>query len=190
MKHLSLAFGTALLFAVTSMAQTSPATDNSQGTQGSSPAMSGQSGQTSSGQSGQTGNDSSMGQGSTSGSSMGHSQGSSTMSSDKGSMKGEKKMKGCIRSEGGNYMLEEKGGKTVALAGSDVSAHAGHEVVVHGTWENGGGAAMSESGSSSSGMSKGSGKTFNVSSVDMVSESCSMGKKSKSSSMGGSDQPK
>lgn len=184
MKHLSLALGTALLFAVTSMAQTSPATDNSQGTQGSSPAMSGQSGQT--GQTG-TGNDSSMGQGSTSGSSMGHSQGSSTMSSDKGSMKGEKKMKGCIRSEGGNYMLEEKGGKTVALAGSDVSAHAGHEVVVHGTWEGGG--AMSESSSGSS-MSKGSGKTFNVTSVDMVSESCSMGKKSKSSSMGASDQPK
>src|SRR5581483_9305978 len=173
MKHLSLVLGTALLFAVTSMAQTSPATDNSQGTQGSSPAMSGQSGQ--------TGSESGMGQGSNSGSSMGHSQGSSTMSSDKGSMKGEKKMKGCIRSEGGNYMLEEKGGKTVPLAGADVSAHAGQEVMVHGTWENGGGGAMSES-SGGSGMSKSSGKTFNVTSVDMVSDSCSMGKKSKSDS--------
>lgn len=110
------------------------------------------------------------------------------MGSEKGATKGEKKLKGCIRSEGGNYMLEEKGGKTVTLAGADVSAHAGHEVTVHGSWENGG--AMSES-SSGSGMSKGSsGKTFNVTSVDMVSESCSMGKKSKSSSMGGSDQPK
>src|SRR5581483_1882941 len=180
MKHLSLVLGTALLFAVTSMAQTSPATDNSQGTQGSSPAMSGQSGQ--------TGSESGMGQGSNSGSSMGHSQGSSTMSSDKGSMKGEKKMKRCIRSEGGNYMLEEKGGKTVPLAGADVSAHAGQEVMVHGTWENGGG-AMSES-SGGSGMSKSSGKTFNVTSVDMVSDSCSMGKKSKSDSMSGSTQPK
>ena len=49
---------------------------------------------------------------------------------------------------------------------------------------------MSES-SSGSGMSKGS-KSFNVTSVDMVSESCTMGKKSKSSSgsMGASDQPK
>lgn len=182
MKHLSLVLGTALLFAVTSMAQTSPATDNSQGTQGSSPAMSGQSGQ--------TGSESTMGQGSsTSGSSMGHSQASSSMGSEKGSMKGEKKMKGCIRSEGGNYMLEEKGGKTIPLAGADVSAHAGHEVMVHGTWENGGGGAMSESSSGSS-MGKSSGKTFNVTSVDMVSDSCSMGKKSKSGSMSGSDQPK
>lgn len=187
MKYLSLALGTALLFSVASVAQTSPSTDNSQGTQGSSPAMSGQSGQTGSG--------SSMGQqgSSTSGSSMGQGQGSSSMGSEKGSsMKGEKKLKGCIRSEGGNYMLEEKGGKTVPLAGSDVSAHAGHEVTVHGTWENGGGGAMSESSSGGSSMGKSSGgKTFNVTSVDMISDSCSMGKKSKSSgSMSGSDQPK
>jgi hypothetical protein len=86
-------------------------------------------------------------------------------------------------------MLEEKGGKTVSLSGSDVSAHAGHEVTVHGSWQNGG--AMSESSSGSSmGKSSGGGKTFNVTSVDMISDSCSMGKKSKSGSMGASDQPK
>src|SRR5437762_3159934 len=129
MKHLSLALGTALLFAVASMAQTSPSTDNSQGTQASSPATTSPSAQSG------PGNDSSMGQGSSnSGSSMG--QGSSTTGSEKGSMKGEKKLKGCIKSEGGNYMLEEKSGKTVPLAGADVSAHSGHEVTVHGSWEN------------------------------------------------------
>jgi len=174
MKHLCLALGTALLFAVASMAQTSPSTGSSQGTQGSSPAMSSPS--SPSGQAG-TGNDSSMGQG------------SSTMGSEKGSMKGEKKLKGCIKSEGGNYMLEEKGGKSVPLSGADVSAHSGHEVTVHGSWENGG--AMSESSSGSTMSKWSSGKSFNVTSVDMVSESCSMGKKSKSSgSMSGSDQPK
>ena len=96
-----------------------------------------------------------MGQGSTSGSSSGSSmgQGSTSGSMAGGEMKGEKgakgekTLKGCIKSEGGNYMLEEKSGKTVPLAGADVSAHSGHEVTVHGSWENGG--AMSESSSGS-----------------------------------------
>ena len=87
---------------------------------------------------------------------------------------GEHKLKGCVQSQGGQYMLETKKGKTVALAGQDVSAHVGHEVKVKGTWESG----MSATASSNSGSS---GKTFNVTEVKMVSDTC--GGKSQSGSM-------
>lgn len=78
---------------------------------------------------------------------------------------GERKLKGCVQSQSGQYVLETKKGKTVALAGQDVSSHVGHEVAVKGTWETG----MSATSSASAGTS---GKTFNVTSVDMISESC------------------
>ena len=94
---------------------------------------------------------------------------------------GEKTLKGCIKSEGGQTVLEEKKGKEVSLTGSDLSAHVGHEVKVHGMWEKGGSSSAASSGSASS-----SGKTFNVTSVDMVSDTCSMGKSSKSDHMKGS----
>jgi hypothetical protein len=90
--------------------------------------------------------------------------------------KSEKKLKGCVQSEGGQYVLQTKKGN-IALTGQDVSAHAGHEVAVKGTWESG-------SGSNSSAASTGSsGKTFNVASVDMISDSCG-GKKGSSGNMG------
>ena len=79
---------------------------------------------------------------------------------------GEHKLKGCVQSQGGQYVLETKKGKTVALTGQDVSAHAGHEVALKGTWDSG----MS---SASSGNAGASGRTFNVSSVDMISDTCS-----------------
>lgn len=101
------------------------------------------------------------------------SQGSST----KGGK--EHKVKGCIRSEGGSYALEDAHGRTYALNSTeDLSAHVGHEVVVHGTESAGGGSAVS-------GGSAGAGeKTINVSKVDMVSDTCKLGggKHSKSSS--------
>jgi Protein of unknown function (DUF5818) len=87
---------------------------------------------------------------------------------------GERKLKGCVQSQGGQYILETKKGKTVALAGQDVSAHVGHEVSVKGTWENG----MSATSSSNDAAS---GKTFNVTEVKMVSDTC--GGKSHSGSM-------
>ncbi len=71
-------------------------------------------------------------------------------------------------------MLETKKGKTVALAGQDVSAHVGHEVSVKGTWESG----MS---ATSSGNAGASGKTFNVTEVKMISDTC--GGKNHSGSM-------
>jgi Protein of unknown function (DUF5818) len=96
--------------------------------------------------------------------------------------KSEKKLKGCVQSQGGQYVLETKKGKAVNLAGQDVSAHVGHEVAVKGTYESGG-AGMSSA--SSSGNASGSEKTFNVSSVDMISDTCKSSKGS-SGSMGAS----
>ena len=96
--------------------------------------------------------------------------------------KGEKKLKGCVQSQGGQYTLETKKGKTVALTGQDVSAHVGHEVSVKGTWENG--ASAGAGVSSSSGSTAGSEKTFNVASVDMISDTCGGKSKGSSGSMG------
>src|SRR5205823_7075113 len=89
--------------------------------------------------------------------------------------KGEKKLKGCILSQGGSYVLQEKSGKIVALTGADLSAHVGHEVAVHGSWE--GGAVSSSTASSGGGMgsSDKARKQLNVDRVDMVSESCVRG---------------
>ncbi|HEY7354456.1 MAG TPA: DUF5818 domain-containing protein, partial [Terriglobales bacterium] len=97
--------------------------------------------------------------------------------------KSEHKMKGCVQSQGGQYMLETKKGKMIALSGQDVSAHVGHEVSVKGTWENGGSSSSASAASSSSG-SMASGKTFNVTSVDMISDTCKIkGNSSNSGSM-------
>jgi Protein of unknown function (DUF5818) len=142
-KRLLLAISTALVFFVATAIAQSTPQTDTQGTQGSSP---------------------SMGQGS-SASQGGMSQGTET--------KGEKKLKGCVRSEGGQYVLEEKNGKNIQLTGQDVSAHVGHEVAVHGSWASGGASASA----SSTGASAKTGREFNVSSVDMISESCSAGKK-------------
>jgi hypothetical protein len=91
------------------------------------------------------------------------------------SARGEKKMKGCIKSEGGKYMLEEKHGKESALTGSqDFASHLGHTVAVHGTWNSG-----SDMSSSNSSMSA-SGSQFLVSKLDMISDSCKMDKESSS----------
>jgi hypothetical protein len=96
--------------------------------------------------------------------------------------KSEKKLKGCVQSQGGQYVLETKKGKEVALTGTDVSAHVGHEVAVKGTWEKGGNSSMSQSSTGASSNEK----TFNVTSVDMISDTCGGKSKGKSSDMGNS----
>lgn len=95
---------------------------------------------------------------------------------------GEKKLKGCVQSQGGQYMLETKKGKMVAVTGQDLSAHVGHEVSVKGTWENG----MSATSSGSTGAS---GKTFNVTEVKMISDTCSGKAMHKSESTGSGSSP-
>jgi len=62
------------------------------------------------------------------------------------------KLKGCIQSMGGQYVLGEKHGKQVTLTGQDFSAHVGHSVTVHGTYAKG---------------------SFVVSKMDMLAEQCS-----------------
>ena len=164
MKSLLSVAASLIFFAAVSVAQSTPA-DSSQGTQGSSPTSQ---------------QDPSVGQGSSAGQSSGSmGQDSSTMSQGS-EMKGEKKMKGCIRSEGGQYSLEDKHGKTTPLSGQDLSAHVGHEVTVHGMLASGSSSGASETASGSMGSS---GKSLNVTKVDMISETCSLDKnKSKSSS--------
>ena len=105
--------------------------------------------------------------------------------------KGEKKLKGCIESQGGQYVLREKNGKEVGLTGSaDFAQHVGHTVTVHGTPEKGGsmgsssGNNSSQASSSTSGMgssASSSGEQFMVSKVDHVSDTCKFDKGSKSS---------
>ena len=98
---------------------------------------------------------------------------------------GEHKLKGCVQSQGGQYVLETKKGKMVALTGQDVSAHVGHEVAVKGTWGSAGDTSMSPSSSSSGTTAAGSERMFSVTDVKMISESCSgKGKHADSGSMG------
>ena len=89
-----------------------------------------------------------------------------TNSSAAPSEKSDKKLRGCIQSQGGKYVLESKKGKATPLTGQDVSAHVGHEVSVKGSWESGGAGTGVSSGASAE-------KSFNVTSVDMISDTCS-----------------
>jgi hypothetical protein len=146
---------------VAAVAQTSGA-GGAQGTQGSSPSM----GQSSSQQPG-----------------MGTGTGQTDQNTNRAE-KSERKLKGCVQSQGGQYVLETKKGKAVNLTGQDVSAHVGHEVALKGNFESGGSSGMT---ASSSGNTAGAGeKTFNVTNVEMISESCGGGKnKGTSGTMGG-----
>jgi Protein of unknown function (DUF5818) len=142
MKKMMLSLATVLLFTVAGFAQADTTDPNAgtQGTQSSSPSM--QQG-TQSGSSGQMGE----------------------MNGTKGS---EKTLRGCVAQQNGQYVLETKHGKTVALTGEDVSAHVGHTVAVHGMW------ASANAGTQSSATAAGtSGPTFDVTKVKMISSSCS-----------------
>ena len=155
----------AFALCVAAVAQTSGA-GGAQGTQGSSPTM----GQPSSQQPG-------MGTG------MGQTD---QNTSSNRAEKSERKLKGCVQSQGGQYVLENKKGKAVNLTGQDVSAHVGHEVAVKGNFENGGSSGMTAS--SSNNTAGAAEKSFNVTNVEMISESCGGGKtKGTSGTMGGPD---
>jgi hypothetical protein len=101
-----------------------------------------------------------------------------------------KTIQGCMAGSGGNFTLQEKGGKSVNLESSqDLTAHVGHEVKVHGHWASAGatagaaaesagtaapGTAASDTGAAAgkAGKAAAGAKTFMVDSVDMVSEQC------------------
>jgi hypothetical protein len=165
MKKLSLSIVTALVFFVaTAMAQTTPATDP----QGTTPATASPSNQTSTPEA----------------QAPAAQPGASTSSTPmKAEPKGEKKLKGCIESENGKFVLENKHGKEITLVGQDVSAHVGHQVVVHGAFQNsmaasasgenaGTAASAGSTSTSSTDMKAKAGQEFNVTSVDMVASTC------------------
>ena len=172
MKKLSLTIVTALVFFVaTAMAQTTPATDP-QGTS-TPPSTASPSNQTSTPETQAPGAQQP---------SMSTSP-SSTPSTSTTEPKGEKKLKGCIESENGKYVLEAKHGKEITLTGQDVSAHVGHQVVVHGSFQGsmaasasgetpGTAASTSSTSTSSTDMKAKAGQEFSVSSVDMVASTC------------------
>lgn len=92
--------------------------------------------------------------------------------------KGEKKLKGCLRSEGGKFVLEEKHGKRVNLSSTeDLSSHVNHMVTVHGSYENAANASGESSAATATSTGAGtsaaaSGEQFMVSNIDSVSDSC------------------
>jgi hypothetical protein len=78
---------------------------------------------------------------------------------------GEKKLKGCLLSEGGKYVLQERRGRSIALAGSqELGSHVGHTVTARGTF-------LTGDGNNRSAMT-GSRQIFAVSKLDMISDSC------------------
>ena len=98
--------------------------------------------------------------------------------------KSEKKLKGCVESQNGQYVLMTKKGN-VSLTGQDVSAHVGHEVALKGTWDNGESNSNASPTASSSGSEAWSKGTFHVTDVKMESEQCKMKSKDHSGSMSG-----
>lgn len=168
MSRFVLSIVTALAFSVGMAVAQTNSTPSSQGTQGRSPGMEqqqhpNQPGATEQGSYPQTGTTD-----------------QNTTTTHNEAEKGEHKLKGCVQSQGGQSMLETHKGKEIALSGQDVSAHNGHEVELKGTWESAGNAGMSQSSAGASGE-----KTFNVTSLKMISESCA-GKSKGTSGMGSS----
>jgi hypothetical protein len=171
-----LALSLIMAFAVYVTAAAAQAGSSPQGTQGSSPSMqqpgASQPGAAQPGTAGQTPD---MGPGANT------QTGNTTANTE--SSKGEKKIKGCVESQNGQYVLMTKKGN-VALAGQDVSAHVGHEVQLKGTWDNSSSSTSSSAAASSSGGDSLSKGTFNVTDVKMESENCKIKSKDNSGNMG------
>jgi len=205
MKKMSMLLALVLAFALTAMAQTPSPNDQSsstpstsQDTTSPSSAPSSTSPSTSpsstSPSSSQSSTSPSAAPGSTAGqqdsSSMGQAPaaGKETKAQEQAEEKHEghgHKVKGCIRSEGGKFLLEDAHGRMYSLnTTEDLSAHVGHEVVIHGTVSGNGSSMnksdMSKSDTSNSSMSSsaaGGNKEIAVTKVDMVSETCKLGGK-------------
>jgi hypothetical protein len=109
-----------------------------------------------------------------------------------GQMNGERKLKGCILSQGGSYTLQTKHGKEVPLTGSaDFASHVGHTVTVHGTYESKSSVAAPTASAAPTGSTADNSTpngAFMVSKVDMVSESCKDNNKDSSKMKGDKGQ--
>lgn len=96
-----------------------------------------------------------------------------------GETKGERKLKGCVESESGKYMLADEQGKKVSLSGAqDFAAHVGHIVTASGTFAKAADASNGASTAPNSEVSA-SDDQFIVSKLDMVSETCKVDKTKK-----------
>ena len=169
MRHILITIAAILAFGLMSLAQNTAPSSQQTGTQSTNPTTG-----TSSTRAGQYGSQSSA-SGST-------GQSSNTTASTKG----EKKLKGCIESQGGQYVLREKNGNEVQLTGSaDLASHVGHEVTVHGTYQGSNGASAgtsnekmpSASGSPTANPNAGTntaGQQFMVDKIDHHSSTCKM----------------
>jgi len=192
MKKMSVFFALVLAFALTAMAQTASPNDQSSSTPSASQDSSSPSGSQSS-TSPSTSQSPSYGQQGSSSTAQTPATGSEAKTAEH---EGHgHKVKGCIRSEGGKFVLEDAHGRMYSLNTSeDLSAHVGHEVVVHGAVSGNGsaGSSMNKSDTSKSdtssmsspaGATSGGNKEITVTKVDMVSETCKLGgKHSKTSS--------
>ncbi|HEY1464404.1 MAG TPA: hypothetical protein VGF44_13390, partial [Terriglobales bacterium] len=76
---------------------------------------------------------------------------------------------------------QTKHGKSVPLSGQDVSAHVGHMVALHGMW---GGSAATQTSTSSAD----AGGSFQVTKVDMISDSCTASSNKSMGSTGNTPQ--
>jgi hypothetical protein len=182
MRNVWLSLITVLAFFVTAAVTQAQSSSDQQGTQGttsSSPAASSPSGAQNQSPEG-TNSPSDMNSGRSTGQNSGYgNSGMSQGTSENQGSKGEKKLKGCVQSQGSQYMLQTKSGKTVELTGQDVSAHVGQEDALHGMWS---GNAMSGASAGTDNMGGSNAHAFNVTSVDMISDSCTAGKHNKTSS--------
>lgn len=101
---------------------------------------------------------------------------SSTTSSQTSTSTGkETKVEGCLNGSGGNYTLTDSAGKTWQLSGdtSKLAEHVGHKIEVKGTTS----PASSTSGTAgAAGASTGSNDTLNLTSMKMVSPTCTASK--------------
>jgi hypothetical protein len=90
----------------------------------------------------------------------------------------EKKLKGCLQSENGKFILQEKNGKTVELTGQDLSAHVGQMVKVEGSASAGAESLPAGTGqpSAAAGSSSSATEQFSVTKIDKVSDTCDMNK--------------
>lgn len=82
---------------------------------------------------------------------------------------GEKKLRGCLVSVGGKYVLQERRGKETLLAGSpELGAHVGHAVTAHGIFT-----STDQRGANKVTQGR---QAFVVSKLDMNSDSCGVDK--------------
>jgi hypothetical protein len=98
---------------------------------------------------------------------------SQSQTAEPSSSQKETKLKGCLQSENGKYILQEKNGKTVELTGQDLSAHVGQTVKVEGTRSAASESLPAGTGQPSAGSSN---EQFTVTKIDKVSDTCEMGK--------------